>query len=116
MLLVDYRHPWIIRLSVDDYVIHGSVSYISWAKIPQLPHGIHEYVKLSMDIVCLDFHSAAVNAATTLITIYHAIVSHIIALADSSSFNKILSLSLTPRLIFILISYFIIALYSYSHY
>ena len=44
-------HPWIIRLSMDDYVIHGSVSYISWAKIPPLAHGIHGRYISFMDIV-----------------------------------------------------------------
>ena len=57
-------HSWIIHLSMNGYVIHGSVSYISWAKISPLPHGIHGRYISSMDIVCLDFHSAAVNAAT----------------------------------------------------
>ena len=36
---------------MDDYVIHGSVSYISWAKIPPLPHGIHGRYISSMDIL-----------------------------------------------------------------
>ena len=67
MLLVDYRHPWIIRLSMDDYVIHGSVSYISWAKIPPLPHGIHGRYISSMVIVlgppqCMGLHNAATEA------------------------------------------------------
>ncbi len=32
MLSMDHSHPWTIRLSMDDYVTHGGVVYISWTK------------------------------------------------------------------------------------
>ena len=99
---------------MDDYVIHGSVSYISWAKIPPLPHDIHGRYISSMDKL---YHSwmllSLLLLLPLLIITHYAIVSHIITLIDSSSSNEVPSLSLILPLI--LISYSIIASSSYSH-